>query len=340
MPYDTFQNITFQQLESLIHLVAERNFSRAASRMALTQPSLSKHIQKLEEATECRLVNRDTAGITLTAEGHILYDIAKKVIALRSEAKDRLAKLGDTESGSIHLCASTIPSTYLLPKVLSAFRLTHPDIHTHMMSTNSDEAIDLVTNGVCEIGVIGKAPSHRKLATTSLWEDRLVLVVPACWPKPERQMLRPADLFGIPFILREKGSATRETLSRYLKHHADKDVSAMKVVAELGSSEAVKEGIIAGLGASILSEFAVMREVRQGLVTLLQIEGWDIRRHFVLIHRKNTALPRHIVRFMDFLKDFRKLDKEGCVNQDGNGNDCRDSGCPVFSHERNQYPEQ
>lgn len=312
MPYDTFQNITFQQLEALIHLVAERNFSRAAVRMALTQPSLTKHIQKLEEAAGCRIVNRDAAGVTLTPEGHILYDIAKKVIGLRSEARDRLAKLADQESGTIHLCASTIPSTYLLPKVLSAFRVDHPDIHTYMTSTNSDEAIDLVTNGICEIGIVGKVPTHRKLEAISLWADRLVLVVPACWPKPDRPALQPEDLFQLPFILREKGSATRETLNRYLRQQVQRDVAAMRVVAELGSSEAVKEGVVAGLGASILSEFAVVREVRQGLVDLVPIEGWDIRRHFVLIYRKHTVFPRHVERFIEFLKAFRKVEGEGC----------------------------
>ncbi len=312
MPYDAFQKITFQQLEALIHLVSERNFSRAAVRMALTQPSLTKHIQKLEDAAGCRIVNRDTAGVTLTPEGHILYDIARKVIGLRSEARDRLAKLADQESGTIHLCASTIPSTYLLPKVLSAFRVDHPDIHTYMTSTNSDEAIDLVTNGVCELGIVGKVPTHRKLETVSLWADRLVLVVPACWSKPERPAFQPEDLFQIPFILREKGSATRETLNRYLKQRVQRDVSAMRVVAELGSSEAVKEGVVAGLGASILSEFAVVRELRQGLVDWVPIEGWDIRRNFVLIYRKHTVFPRHIERFIEFLKTFREVNGEGC----------------------------
>ena len=304
MPYDTFQNITLQQLEALLHLVSERSFSRAASRMCLTQPSLTKHIQKLEEAIGSRVVHRENPGITLTPEGKVVFDLARKTLALREEAKTRIIRLQNPEAGVIHLCASTIPATYILPQILAAFTKSHPGIHTHLVSTNSDEAIEMVLAGACAIGFVGKPPESRKLSGTPLGHDRLILVLPRSFPQASVFSISPTALFQIPFIIREKGSATRETLDRYLREQDGRTISDMNVVAELGSSEAIKEGIIAGLGASVLSAYAVAREIRQGIVSAIPIEGWNIERDLFLVHRKKLVITPPIQTFLDFVSTF------------------------------------
>ncbi len=304
MAYDTFQNITIQQLEALIHLVSERNFSRAAKKMFLTQPSLTKHIQKLEEAVNSRVVNRENNGITLTPEGKVLHDIARKIVILRDDARDRIMKLQNPESGVILLCASTIPATYIMPRVLTAFKRAYPEIHTHIISTNSDEALEMVSNGSCDIGFAGKKPQSRKLHHDAICHDQLALILPGSFPQAQKKTVTPEELFQIPFIVREKGSATRETLDRYLREHVGRDISGMNVVAELGSSEAIKEGIIAGLGASILSIYAVDRELRQGLVSMASIDGWDIQRDFYVAYRKRMTLPPAVHLFLNFVKTF------------------------------------
>lgn len=307
MAYDTFQNITIQQLEALIFLVSERNFSRAARKMFLTQPSLTKHIQKLEEAVNSRVVNRENSGITLTPEGKVLYDIARKIVYLRDDARDRILKLQNPTAGVIHLCASTIPATYIMPRVLTAFKSAYPDIHTYIISTNSDDAIEMVSNGSSDIGFVGKKPQSRKLQHIPLWHDHLALILPEHFPQANKKSVSPEELFQIPFIVREKGSATRETLDRYLRDHASRDIAGMNVVAELGSSEAVKEGIIAGLGASILSVYAVERELRQGVVSITSIDGWDIQRDFYVTYRKSLTMTPAVTLFLNFVQSFQLI---------------------------------
>lgn len=303
MPYDTFKNITIQQLESLIHLVAERNFSRAARKMVLTQPSLSKHIKNLEDAVGTKLVNREGSGISLTPEGKLLFEFARKVLYLREDVKERMLRLQDSSSGSIRISASTLPATYILPYILSRFQKSHPQIQTFVQSANSEDAIDSVLHQQSEMGFIGKNPHSKKLHSEPLWQDRLILAVPEGhhWIGAEAVSLK--NLLEAPFVMREKGSATREILGDFLSEHAVIDLNQLNIVAEMGSSEAVKEAVIAGLGISVLSLHAVKRELEQGIIVEIPIQGWQIVRQVYLIYRHQLGIMRHHQLFLDYVRE-------------------------------------
>jgi len=293
MPYDSFRNITIQQMESLIRLVEERSFSRAAKKMYLTQPSLTKHIKNLEEFVNAKVVNRRNTGISLTPEGKILYGYARRIFKLMDEAKEKIERVREDESGSIFISASTIPSTYILPHVLNAFNKDYADIHCYVQMNDSEATLNMILDNQAEIGFIGKPVSSNKLNIEPIWNDRLLMVV----PKGHRWSN----------IVREKGSATRLILEEYLRKNTDKILSQFNVVCELGSSEAVKEAVIAGLGISILSIHAVKRELENGLICEKTVEDCIIKRNFYLIYKKQLSLMKYHKLFLDFVKKS-KLD--------------------------------
>ena len=179
MAYDRFKSITLQQMEALISLVEEGSFSRAAKKMLLTQPALTKNIQNIEDCLDARLVNRSNTGISLTPEGKIIYEYAKQIVKLRNEAREKIITLHENTSGSIYITASTIPATYILPRALSAFREKHSDIRVYIKTADSEEAMNMVLDKGAEIGCIGKKPQNKKLVAEPLWKDRLVLTVPS-----------------------------------------------------------------------------------------------------------------------------------------------------------------
>ncbi|MCD6265200.1 MAG: LysR family transcriptional regulator, partial [Deltaproteobacteria bacterium] len=253
MSYDQFRNITIQQMESLIYLVEEGSFSRAAKRVFLTQPSLTKHIKNLEEAVNARLVNRENMGISLTTEGKIIYDYSRRILKLRDEAKERILRIKENESGNIFISASTIPATYILPYLLNDFKRLFPDIHAYVQTNDSEETLGMTLNNQAEIGFIGKQTLNRRLNVETLWQDTLVLAVPGNHPWRKKDYVTLDEVSKEPFIIREKGSATREIVEEYLLKNTDRSLYKFNIVCEMGSSEAVKEAIIAGLGASILS---------------------------------------------------------------------------------------
>ncbi len=305
MAFDGFQNITIQQLETLVALVEERSFSRASRRVCLTQPSLTKHVKNMEEALNVRLVNRERLGISLTPEGKILYDYARKLLHLREEAAERLARLQDHAAGTIDVQASTIPGTYILPYILSDFRKLHPDIRVNVQMADSDESIDAILNSQSEIGFIGKNPLNAKLVSESLWEDRLALIAPRGHRLAGRGAATWTEVAEEPFVAREKGSATREIFEQYLREALNWTLGRFRIVVELGSSEAVKEAVIAGLGVSVISVHAVDRELRDGILCEIPIENCRIERPFYLIFRRHLSVMRHHRIFLDFVRGYK-----------------------------------
>ncbi len=307
MLYDRFKNITLQQMEALVRLAQERSFSQAARKMHLTQPSLTKHIKNLEDLADAALVNRRNSGISLTSEGKILYDYARRVFKLMDEAKEKIARSKEDESGSIFISASTIPSTYILPHLLNAFNKKYPDIRCYVQMNDSDATLNMILDNQAEIGFIGRPVSNRKLHADAVWRDRLVLAVPKGHVWNRKASVTIDELSREPFIIREKGSATRSILEEYLQKNTDRGLSQFNIVCELGSSEAVKEAIMAGLGVSILSVHAVGRELAEGLLIERPVENCTIERNFYLIYKKQMSLMRHHALFLDSVRESEHI---------------------------------
>lgn len=304
MGSDQFRHITLQQLEAFVVLVEERSFSGAARRLLLSQPSLSKHIKNLEIFVDCTLINRSRDGVSLTDEGEVLLGHARKMLKLREEARERIASLRDTASGHVSIGTSTIPSTYIIPAMLKGLMKLHPDIHVHIHSGDSGDVVEMVLNSRVEIGFIGRPAQDARLVSEPVWSDELVLVAGEETAPGSGGPLGIEDILREPFILREKGSGTRAVLEDYLKKQGLPPLSRFTPVCELGSSEAVKEAVISGLGISILSIHAVKRELKSGLLRRIPLGLPKIERRFSMITRKQfIPLPHHRV-FMDYAKGF------------------------------------
>jgi DNA-binding transcriptional LysR family regulator len=307
MSYDTFQNITVQQLESLIALLDAGSLTQAAAKLFISQSALTKQIKNMEAAAGTSLVIRGRTGIALTVEGQILYDYAKRITRLLEDARERVEQLKNQESGHIYVSASTTPSTYILPQLLTQVHKKHPDIKLHIQTYDSDEAMQCILNNQAEIGIIGKEVLNRKLVSERLCRDELVLVAPVHHPLSGQKSITVQELAGTAFIAREHGSGTRDILEKALQRHSGKSLPQFNVIAEMGSAEAVKEAVLAGLGVSILSIFAVRRELSQGLLTRVNIVDCPMERYFYFIYRKNFPLRRHHRHFLAVARSYQPL---------------------------------
>jgi len=314
MQHDGLKNMTLQQMEALLHLIEERSFSRAAKKMLITQPALTKHIQNLESTVGARIVNRGAEGISLTPEGKVLYGYAGRILRLREEAREKIARARGTASGIISVIASTIPATYILPRLLTSFRRSFPGIQVRVRAADSEEVLEAILGGEAELGFVGKKPSGQRIEAEELWADRLVLAVPAGHSWAKRKCVTARELSKEPFVVREKGSATREIVEQCLKRNTGTNLEDFNIVAEMGSSEAVKEAVIAGAGLSILSVHAIVRELKHGTVAALSVRDCRFERSFYLIYRKQFDLMNHHRLFLDYVRSF-KLRESGTDNQ-------------------------
>lgn len=297
--------VNLLQLEALVHLVEERSFSRAAKRMFLTQPSLTKHIRNLEDTLGAKVINRASRAFTLTPEGRVVFDYARRILKLREEIADRVMRLRDSESGEISIAASTIPATYILPRAIGGFRERYPGVRATVRTADSSDVIEMVLENGAELGFIGKRPPTGKLVAEALWRDRLVLAVPASHPWAKRRAVRLREIAREPFVIREKGSGTRETVEGCLREAGGSGPVRLNIAAELGSSEAVKEAILAGLGVSVISAHAIRRELKSGLLAVLTIDECPMERSFYLIYRRQFDLMAHHKIFLDYIRAYR-----------------------------------
>ncbi|NPU83972.1 MAG: LysR family transcriptional regulator [Syntrophaceae bacterium] len=306
---DYSRSITFQHLESLAALAETGSFSRAAQRLHLSQPSLTRHIQNLEELAGTPLVVRQREGGILTSEGLVLLDYARRILRLREDAWDKLSYSRDGGRGRMNVAASTIPATYILPRVISAWHRLQPGITVNVQTHDSEEALQAVLHDQAEIGLVGKKTVHRGIVSVALWSDRIVLAVSPDHPWAGERELLPEQLSEGAFIGRERGSATRATVEAYIRAETGLDPSCLHALCEVGSSEAVKEAVLAGVGPAFISVHAVRREVEAGRLRIVPVRGWNIERSFHLIHKKNFRFKPHHALFLDFLKEFRTGDE-------------------------------
>lgn len=266
------------------------SFSQAARKVYLTQPTVSGHIQSLEEQAGARLFNRDGRKITPTKAGELLYPYARQILRLQTQASRDLSLFLDSEKGSLEIGGSNIPGQYILPVLLGRFKKNHPDIQLMLRIGDTASIIDAVASGELELGMVGAVLYKKALSFKACFDDELVLVIPPGHPLADRKEVIPADLRHEIFIVREKGSGTRFAAARALESTGEFNPNQLKIIAEMGSTEAIRQAVKAGLGCAILSKRAVEDDVRHGLIRSPELKGVDMHRQFYLVHHEKRSL--------------------------------------------------
>lgn len=291
-----------RRLEVFCKVVELKSFTRAAEAVHLSQPSVSEHVRSLEETVGEKLLDRLGREVQVTGAGQVLYRYARRIIQLRDEALQALRSYGGQLSGTLRLGASTIPGAYLLPQRLEAFQSRLPGTRIMLRISGTARIVQEVLQGELELGLIGALWKDQSLVCQPYWADQLVLTVAPSHPWAQRREVNIHELPGETFILRERGSGTRMVMTQALAEHGV-EVDKLDLCAEMGSTEAVRQGIKAGLGISILSSLAVAEDVRLGTLVVVRLAGVTIERPFYLVHRKNRQLSPLGQAFLAYLEE-------------------------------------
>ena len=291
-----------RQLEIFRKVVELQSFSKAAEAVFLAQASVSERISNLENLVGTRLLDRLGRKVVPTKAGELLYKHAGALLEMKQAAVQELQDFLGLKRGEIHIGGSTIPGEYILPKVLGLFRNENPLVSVVLTIADTKKIEKLVLESNLELGVIGSRSPHKELVHHKLWQDELVLVLPAEHHWAHKNKISVEDLPEEPFIMREVGSGTLRIMEEYLRSYRPEAVNSLNVVARLGTSTAVKEGIKSGLGVSILSKRAIETEAKAGLLKALEIRGLPMSRNFYLIRDKRRAASPLCRSMLDFLK--------------------------------------
>jgi DNA-binding transcriptional LysR family regulator len=280
-----------RRLEVFAKVAELGSFSRAAEALFLTQPTISEHIRALELEVGLPLLDRLGRGATPTPVGRVLLDYAHRMLKLAGEARQAIDHFQGRMSGTLIVGGSTIPGEYVLPALIGQFKAKYPDIAITLRVSSSRQVSEWVEEGRVEVGVVGAQPGLRSLAARELMSDELVVVVPAGHPWAGRKTVNLADVRSEPLIVREPGSGSREALERALRE-AGTDLDTFRLAGEIGSTQAVKQAVRAGVGITIISRRAVEDECRAGLVSCVKVRDLKVARSFYLVtHRERTRSP-------------------------------------------------
>lgn len=290
-----------RQLEIFLKVVELGSFSKAGEAVHLAQASVSERIATLENMVGTKLLDRMGRAIAPTKAGELLCKHAQRLLELKKIASLEMQDFLGMKHGDIHIGASTIPGEYILPEVIGRFAKEYPLIRVVVAVADSEQIETQVLKGDFEFGIIGRRSSTKNLLSDELWEDDLVLVVPSKHPWAARKEVTAQELADEPFISREMGSGTLSSIEGYLQRAGVKGIGSLRVVARLGTSTAVKEGVKSGAGVSILSSRAVDTELKAGVLKSLRIKGLPMSRHFYLIRDKRrtiSPLCRTLINFL------------------------------------------
>jgi len=284
--------------------VAEtKSFSKASEIIHLTQPAVSLQIQALEELYGTKLFDRSSSAVTLTPAGEILYKYAKHILALYASAEKEIGELTGLVRGSVAIGASTTIGNYLIPSVVADFRKTRPKIKVHLQVGNTKRIVELLKGGNIDIGLVEGEVPKQKLTKEKLLDDELVLIVPPQHPLAKKTEVSIFEITTEPFIVREEGSGTRQMIEKYLEKHGI-SLNSMNITMILGSTEAIKNAVEHGMGISIISRWAALKEERFGTFKTLSFREEKFIREFTLIYQKYEVLSHAAEEFLDFLKTY------------------------------------
>ncbi|MBI5893466.1 MAG: LysR family transcriptional regulator [Deltaproteobacteria bacterium] len=278
-------------LEIFCKVVEERGFSKAASALFLTQPTISSHIKTLEDEIGIKLLDRLGRDVVPTKAGEVLYKYAREIVNLKTNAIQALNEFKGAVKGKLVIGGSTIPGEYILPEYIAGFKKTHPDITVTLKIGDTQDIIDMVLNGSVEMGVVGSKTNDKRSECKEFLKDELVLIVSDKHFKNIKGKIDKKDLKNLPIIIREQGSGSRKTIEEIFKRHGI-DIEDLNIVAEFGSTEAVKQAVKSGIGVSFVSSFAVKSEIQNKTLKAIPIKDFNITRHFyITIDKTRTTSP-------------------------------------------------
>ena len=280
------------------------SFTKAAETLHMTQPAVTFQVRQLEEYFNTRLFDRTHNRISLTDAGQRVYGYAEKIFELYTEMESSVREMTGEISGSLTIGASTTIAEYMLPALLGDFKSRYPDINIHLKVSNTEGIVSMVENNTIDLGVVEAPVANKNLVVDVCSSDKLVAIVPLGHPEAGRESLTYGDLVKYPFICREEGSGTREVINEYLSS-ADQGIGALNVSMELGSPEAVKGAVEAGMGISVVSLATVQKEKKLGTLVVVDLDP-PLERPFSFVHQKQKFRVRVMEELLEFAQNYCK----------------------------------
>ncbi|MBO0993841.1 LysR family transcriptional regulator [Bacillus sp. SD088] len=291
-----------QHLQVFVTVAEKQNFSRAAEELHMTQPAVSQYIRALEDSMGIRLLERTNKYVQLNKAGDIVYHHAKEILGLYTKMQNLVDDLTHRAKGDLKIGASYTFGEYVLPHILTDLQQQYPEIEPSVTIANTATVAELIASHQLDIGIIEGGLKGKELIEENFAEDSMVIVVSTHHPLASKKFVTISDLENERWIVREKGSGTREATEAMF--HQLLFSPKKKIV--FSSTQPIKEAVEAGLGISLLSKWAVQKEIRNKDLKVLPIKGLPFLRQFSII-TKSRFQTKALEVFIELLRTSESL---------------------------------
>ena len=276
---------TLQQLRILRAVATEKNFTKAAAVLYLSQPSLSKQIKTLEKNLDILLINRERNNISLTESGKVLLQYSERILALCEESCRALIDLKNGDRGNLTVGASQTIGTYLMPRILALFAQNYPQINLKVQVNSTRIIAKKIINREIDIALVGGEISDdlkKNLTIKPFVSDELSLIISKSHPFAKKNQINKEDLYCLDFITLNPNSTIKNFIDNILIQNQI-ETKQLKTILQLNSIEGIKTAVSLGLGAAFVSSSAIEKEIKLKTIGIIKLENIKITRKLSII---------------------------------------------------------
>ena len=293
------RSATVRQLQIFSVAASHLSFARAAEKLHLTHAAISLQIKQLEDVCGTQLFDRIGKKVFLTEAGDILLDHARQILQSLKDADESLMALKGLKGGRVTI-AVTSTAEYFAPGLLAEFRKAQADVRVRLLVDNREEVSRMLISNEVDLATMGRPPADMEAEATTFAPHPFVIVAGADHPLVGRTALTLDDIAQETMIVREAGSGTRLAMEGFFREHSIEP----NIDMEMGSNEAIKQAVVAGLGISFISQHTLGLELSAGRLVVLPVEGMPVMRRWFLVRHKSKRLTPALGAFWDFVLEF------------------------------------
>lgn len=289
-------HLTFRQMQVFSSVARNLSHSRAAEELHLSQPAVSMQIKQLEQSIGLPLFEQVGKSIHLTEAGRELVIFSRNIAQQMEEMEAVFGEMKGLERGKLNI-AVVSTANYFMPQLLAKFIQMHPKINVSLHVANRDTIIRQLTDNVVDLAIMGLPPEGMDMIAQSFTQNPIVVIAPPNHPLVGKGKILPQQLAQEYFLLRERGSGTRDVVERFFTDYQVTRPSYM----EMDTNEAIKQSVQAGMGLGIISLHSIELELETGRLVILDVAHFPIIRYWHIVHRENKRLSMAGKAFKQFL---------------------------------------
>ncbi|MBT3188508.1 MAG: LysR family transcriptional regulator [Anaerolineae bacterium] len=290
------------KLKSFLYAAEQLNFSEAAKRLHLTQPTISHHVKILEHELGTELFDRSGAKLRLTEAGRLLLPSARDLIKKCGDVKEMMTSLDNEVVGELNIACSTTAGKYILPLLAARFCERYPGIRVNILGCTPPHIVPRLLEGEANLGVVSSEIAGEGTESQMFFNDYITLIASADHPWAVRPSVSPDDLLGERLITREAESGTRRMMLAELAKH-DIALDDLNVLMTLGNTEAIVHTVAAGYGVAFVSQLAAECCLNQGKIIEVPIPALELKRGVYMMRPKIDNPHRAQEVFWSFIHD-------------------------------------